>query len=109
MFRGQLLNLEQLATAAQIWPSTIGRWRRAGLLTEAWIEAYLKERALKRKALANGIPLKVLRVRMVVHGFSEERAATQPLAKRSPRPKHADHARNENSYAAHGGPAVGVG
>jgi len=84
-FRGTLHNLCELSRVTGIWLSTIGRWRRAGVLSEAWVEAYLEERAWLEKARSNGISTRLYRQRMLQHGWTSERAATEPPAKRSPR------------------------
>jgi hypothetical protein len=54
-YRGQLLSLTGFAKAARIARNTAAKWHRAGLLSEAYVEAFRREQELRRIARETGV------------------------------------------------------
>jgi hypothetical protein len=48
-------HLRALAKAIRVNPNTVRKWRKLGLLTEAWLDALMHERELKATARKLGL------------------------------------------------------
>jgi hypothetical protein len=85
-YHGEVLTLLELAARTGISHKTLKAWHLRGDISERNLDREVRDRALRQKALSNGISLRTASARMR-GGMSEEEACSMPVVPRHLRNK----------------------